>query len=55
MIQDYDLRDHFSGLVVFIAVARERSFTRGAARLGLSQSAVSHAVRSLEASLGCAC
>lgn len=52
MIQDYDLRDHFSGLVVFIAVARERSFTRGAARLGLSQSAVSHAVRSLEASLG---
>lgn len=52
MIRDYSLRDYFSGLVVFIAVARERSFTRGAARLGLSQSAVSHAVRSLEASLG---
>ncbi|GFM66028.1 transcriptional regulator [Pseudomonas cichorii] len=52
MIRDFALRDYFSGLLAFIAVARERSFTRGAAQLGLSQSAVSHAVRGLETSLG---
>jgi DNA-binding transcriptional LysR family regulator len=39
-------------LVAFVAVAREKSFTRAAAQLGLSQSAVSHAVRSLERDLG---
>ena len=38
------LRDAFSGLVALVAVAREGSFTRAAAHLGLSQSAVSHAV-----------
>ncbi len=52
MIRDFALRDYFSGLLAFIAVARERSFTRGAAQLGLSQSAVSHSVRGLETSLG---
>ncbi|RMQ51043.1 LysR family transcriptional regulator [Pseudomonas cichorii] len=52
MIRDFALRDYFSGLLAFMAVARERSFTRGAAQLGLSQSAVSHAVRGLETSLG---
>ncbi|MCC5074385.1 LysR family transcriptional regulator [Xanthomonas campestris] len=46
------LRESFSGMVAFIVVARERSFTRAAAHLGLSQSAVSHAVRALEKSLG---
>lgn len=46
------LRESFSGLIAFIAVARERNFTRAAANLGISQSAVSHAVRSLEKSLG---
>ena len=46
------LRDSFAGLTAFIAVARERSFTRAGARLGLSQTAVSHAVRGLEKSLG---
>lgn len=46
------LRDAFAGLTVFFAVARERSFTKAAARLGLSQTAVSHAVRTLEARLG---
>ncbi|MFJ4375077.1 LysR family transcriptional regulator [Pseudomonas japonica] len=46
------LRDAFAGLGVFFAVAEERSFTRAAARLGLSQTAVSHSVRTLEARLG---
>lgn len=46
------LRDAFSGLSVFFAVAQARSFTKAAARLGVSQTAVSHAVRTLEARLG---
>lgn len=46
------LRDAFSGLSVFFAVAHARSFTKAAARLGVSQTAVSHAVRALEARLG---
>jgi DNA-binding transcriptional LysR family regulator len=41
-----------SDLLAFLAVARERSFTRAAAQLGLSQSALSHAVRGLEERLG---
>jgi DNA-binding transcriptional LysR family regulator len=36
----------------FLAVARERSFTKAAAKLGVSQSALSHTVRQLEARLG---
>ncbi|QPF94310.1 LysR family transcriptional regulator [Bradyrhizobium commune] len=36
----------------FLAVARERSFTRAAAQLGVSQSALSHTVRALEERLG---
>lgn len=39
-------------LPAFIAVARERSFTRAAAQLGMSQSALSHAIRKMEESLG---
>jgi DNA-binding transcriptional LysR family regulator len=39
-------------LLAFIAVAEERSFTRGAAKLGVSQSAVSYTVRRLETRLG---
>ncbi|MDR1709219.1 MAG: LysR family transcriptional regulator [Candidatus Accumulibacter sp.] len=42
----------FNNLLSFIVVARERSFTRAAAQLGVSQSALSHAMRGLEERLG---
>ncbi|RQR32223.1 MULTISPECIES: LysR family transcriptional regulator [unclassified Burkholderia] len=45
-------RENFNDLLVFLAVARERSFTRAAAKLGVSQSALSHTIRDLEARLG---
>jgi DNA-binding transcriptional LysR family regulator len=45
-------RDNISDILVFLAVARERSFTRAAAKLGLTQSALSHIIRSLETRLG---
>ncbi|TWX83900.1 LysR family transcriptional regulator [Enterobacter hormaechei] len=45
------LKDNFNDLLSFMVVARERSFTRAAAQLGVSQSALSHAMRNLEARL----
>jgi len=42
----------FDDLLAFLAVVRERSFTRAAAKLGVSQSALSHTIRRLEAKLG---
>ena len=45
-------RGQLDDLLSFLAVARERSFTKGAAKLGLSQSTLSHTVRELEARLG---
>jgi DNA-binding transcriptional LysR family regulator len=45
-------RGSLDDLTAFVAVARERSFTRAAAKLGVSQSALSQTVRQLEARLG---
>ncbi len=46
------LRANLNDLLAFLAVARDRSFTRAAAKLGVSQSALSHTIRGLEARLG---
>jgi DNA-binding transcriptional LysR family regulator len=46
------LRETVSDLLAFLAVARERSFTKAAAKLGVSQSALSHTLRALESRLG---
>lgn len=45
-------REIVSDLLAFLAVARERSFTKAAAKMGVSQSALSHTIRGLEARLG---
>ena len=45
-------RENFNDILAFLAVARERSFTKAAAQLGVSQSALSHAISGLEARLG---
>ena len=45
-------RDNVNDLTAFIAVAREQSFTKAAAQLGVSQSALSYTIRTLEARLG---
>lgn len=44
-------RENFNDLLAFITVAREGSFTRAAAQLGVSQSALSHTIRALETRL----
>ncbi|RDU99014.1 LysR family transcriptional regulator [Trinickia dinghuensis] len=46
------LRENVTDILAFIAVAREGSFTRAAAKLGVSQSALSHTLRALEARMG---
>src|SRR4249920_1443582 len=45
-------RTDLNDIAAFLAVARERSFTRAAAKLGVSQSALSQTVRGLETRLG---
>src|ERR1700761_2192953 len=46
------IRNELSELSTFTTVVQERSFTRAAARLGMSQSALSHSMRALEKRLG---
>ena len=46
------MREELSDLALFMVVAEEKSFTRAAAHLDLSQSAVSHAMRRLESQVG---
>jgi DNA-binding transcriptional LysR family regulator len=46
------LRENINDLIAFSVVAKEQSFTRAAAKLGVSQSALSHAIRGLEERLG---
>lgn len=46
------LRENVADLLSFIVVAREGSFTRAAAKIGVSQSALSHSLRGLEERLG---
>src|SRR6267154_1622423 len=45
-------RENITDIIAFLAVAEERSFTRAAAKLGTSQSALSHTIRRLEERLG---
>ena len=45
-------RRNLTDLQAFMAVAKERSFTKAAAKLGVSQSALSHTIRELEERLG---
>src|ERR671911_1455022 len=45
-------RENVNDYLAFIAVAREQSFTKAAAQLGVSQSALSYTVRTLEERLG---
>ena len=44
--------DDLGDLTVFLTVAEERSFTRAGKRLGVSPSAISHAMRNLEEQIG---
>ena len=46
------MRQNVNDLLAFLAVARDKSFTKAAAKLGVSQSALSHTLRGLEARLG---
>lgn len=46
------VQENFNDLVAFLTVAKEQSFTKAAAKLGVSQSALSQTVRSLEGRLG---
>ncbi len=45
-------RENLNDIVAFLAVARDKSFTKAAAQLGVSQSALSHTIRGLESRLG---
>ena len=45
-------RENLNDVLAFLAVARQKSFTKAAAQLGVSQSALSHTIRGLESRMG---
>ena len=45
-------RENLNDVLAFLAVAQAKSFTKAAAQLGVSQSALSHTIRSLESRMG---
>jgi DNA-binding transcriptional LysR family regulator len=45
-------REDLNDMLWFLAVAEERSFTKAAAKLGTSQSTISHTIKRLEARMG---
>jgi DNA-binding transcriptional LysR family regulator len=45
-------KQDFNDFLWFLAVARERSFTKAAAKLGIAQSTLSHTIKGLEARMG---
>src|SRR6516164_3046901 len=45
-------RENLNDLIAFLQVARDRSFTKAAAKMAISQSALSHAIRRLESKVG---
>jgi DNA-binding transcriptional LysR family regulator len=45
-------KQDFNDLLWFLAVARERSFTKAAAKLGIAQSTLSHTIKRLESQMG---
>jgi DNA-binding transcriptional LysR family regulator len=45
-------REHYNDLRALLSVARERSFTKAAAQMGVSQAALSYTIRELEQRLG---
>lgn len=45
-------KEQFNDLLWFLAVAEERSFTRAAAKLGITQSTLSHTIKRLETRMG---
>ncbi len=49
------LKENFNELQIFLVVARERSFTKAAGKLDVSQSALSHAMKALEERLNTDC
>lgn len=46
------MRENLNDLIAFVMVAKDRSFTQAAARLGLSQSSLSRTIRRLEEQVG---
>lgn len=51
-MEDWPSKQTFNDLLWFLAVARERSFTKAAAKLGIAQSTLSHTIKRLKSAMG---